>query len=67
MFTPQQLRDCSKSQVTKNTSVMGNLKAAALKMIKTFITPEQIKEITADLMTKAIEEKKQNRAGCAER
>ena len=36
---------------------MGNLKAAALKMIKTFITPEQIKEITADLMKKAIDEK----------
>jgi len=33
------------------------LKAAALKMIKSFISPEQIKEMTADILKKAIEEK----------
>lgn len=36
---------------------MSGIKAAALKMIKSFIGPEQIKEISADLLQKAIEEK----------
>jgi hypothetical protein len=36
---------------------MSLLKDAALKMIKTLISPEQIREITADLLAKAIEEK----------
>lgn len=34
-----------------------SFKLAALKMIKSFITPEQIKEITADILAKAIDEK----------
>ena len=34
-----------------------SLKAAALKMIKSLISPEQIREITNELLLKAIEEK----------
>lgn len=36
---------------------MSALRTAALKMIKSFISPQQLREITADLITKAIEEK----------
>lgn len=36
---------------------MSALRTAALKMIKSFISPDQLREITADLLKRAIEEK----------